>query len=145
MLLFLKSPSCWRRTVALEELKNSFKHKNRVLAMHTSQELENFLVQTAAFKGKSWSLILQGLGWGAPVHLIICGCWQQICPASWNCGHWIFLTVKRWTCCFKHLYILEVQGVVGCLADFPPLALLPVASCPLLTLAGKVLVTQRSP
>lgn len=98
--------------------------------MHTSQELENFLVQTAAFKGKSWSLILQGLGWGAPVHLIICGCWQQICPASWNCGHWIFLTAKCWTCCFKHLYILEVQGVVGCLADFPPSGLIACSFLP---------------
>lgn len=62
-------------------------------------------------------------------------------PGILSCAHWTFLTFKCWTCCFKHLCILEVQGVASCLADFPPLALLPVVFRLLLRLARKVLVT----
>lgn len=59
-------------------------------------------------------------------------------PMNWNCGHWPFLTFKCWTCCFKHLYILEVEGASSGLADIFPLALLPIASVPcLFTLARK--------
>lgn len=58
----------------------------------------------------------------------------KLCPLN-------FLTFKCWTCCFKHLCILEVQGVASCLADFPPLALLPVVFRLLLRLATKVFAT----
>lgn len=63
-------------------------------------------------------------------------------PGILSCAHWTFLTFKCWTCCFKHLCILEVQGVASCLADFPPLALLPVVFRLLPWLARKVFVTR---
>lgn len=42
--------------VCLEKLKSRAYRMRRSACRAASQELENFLVQTAAFKGKSWSL-----------------------------------------------------------------------------------------
>lgn len=134
--------------VCLEELKNRAFHMRESARHAASQELENFLVQTASFKEKSWSLfraeghILQtqvGHGGG----LLQSSWWSVLLlatdlPGILSCAHWTFLTFKCWTCCFKHLCIFQVQGVASCLADFPPLALLPVVFRLLLRLAKKV-------